>query len=390
MHYNIIGRSNGQTDAPSIDEEWYSAAYPLAAIEVAEGKATGFRDHYHRIGRFRGYLPHNKAARPENPSDFRSHFGGLWTDQGNALDVVAGRLDLGFITSEQANLLTKWIIEGFVIIERAIPEDILSRATDDMNAAHEGRFPAVRFDIHEKGRHRPWTDEVQHGATKALDLHRFSDPVRDLIFAPKVLAFLHLLFERRVLATQSLGFWRGSAQEGHQDSAYVNYSLPMQFAASWIALEDVQPGAGELFYHVGSQRMAEHLYFGKFKGLADAERAGADQDQLTKQIGVHVSRIEEQAKGMSLETRVLHAKRGDVLFWAADLAHGGRPISLSQTRKSIVTHYCPAEVVPSYFESRPGTAVRSHKGVAFYSSTYYDNPMDPIDQVSGETGTRLD
>src|SRR6267154_1664674 len=82
---------------------------------------------------------------------------------------------------------------------------------------------------------------------------------------------------------------------------------PMRFAASWIALEDVQPGAGELFYHVGSQRMAEHLYFGKFKGLADAERAGADQDQLTKQNGVHVSRIEEQAKGMSLETRVLHA-----------------------------------------------------------------------------------
>ena len=368
-----VQRANGR---PSIDEEWYRATYPLAATELAEGKATDFRDHYYRIGRFRGYLPHDKATRPENPSGFRSHFGGLWTDQGNALDVVAGRLDLGLITSEQAALLTKWILDGFVIIKNAIPEDILARATDDMNAAHEGRFAAVRFDIHEKGRQRPWTHEVQAGATKALDLHWFSDPVRDLIFAPKVLAFLHLLFERRVLATQSLGFWRGSAQEGHQDSAYVNYSLPMQFAASWIALEDVQPGAGELFYHVGSHRMAEHLYHGKFKGLADAERAGADQNLLTKQVGVHVSRIDEQARGMSLETRLLHVKRGDVLFWAADLAHGGRPISLSQTRKSVVTHYCPAEVVPSYFEIKPGRMVRSHKGVAFYSATYYDRPTE--------------
>ncbi|MFN2624275.1 MAG: phytanoyl-CoA dioxygenase family protein, partial [Chthoniobacterales bacterium] len=119
-------------------------------------------------------------------------------------------------------------------------------------------------------------------------MHWVSDPIRDLIFAPKVLSFLHLIFERRVLASQSLGFWRGSAQEGHQDSAYVNYSLPMQFAASWIALEDVQEGAGELFYHVGSHRMAEHLYRGKFKGLADAERAGADPDFLNNQIKAHI------------------------------------------------------------------------------------------------------
>src|SRR5215472_7972988 len=91
-----VQRANGR----SVDRRgMVSRTYPLAATELAEGKATDFRDHYYRIGRFRGYLPHDKATRPENPSGFRSHFGGLWTDQGNALDVVAGRLDLGLITS---------------------------------------------------------------------------------------------------------------------------------------------------------------------------------------------------------------------------------------------------------------------------------------------------
>jgi hypothetical protein len=40
--------------------------------------------------------------------------------------------------------------------------------------------------------------------------------------------------DKVLLVTQTLAFWRGSAQNGHQDSAYVNYSTPMQFAASWI------------------------------------------------------------------------------------------------------------------------------------------------------------
>jgi phytanoyl-CoA hydroxylase len=208
-------------------------------------------------------------------------------------------------------------------------------------------------------------------ATKALDLHWFSEPTRNLIFAPRVLEFLHLIFERRALATQTLAFWRGSAQDGHQDSAYVNYSLPMQFAASWIALEDVKEGAGELFYHVGSHRMAEHLYLGKYKGVEDAARVESGSNRLNEEIKAHIERIAVQADGMGLKTKQLRARRGDVLFWSADLAHGGRPVSLIQTRKSVVTHYCPADVVPSYFENRPGAALMCHNGVASYSTSHY-------------------
>ena len=74
-----------------------------------------------------------------------------------------------------------------------------------------------------------------------------------------------------------------------------------------------------------------------------------------------------------LLAQALHAAmcKIDVLFWNADLAHGGAPISSVQTRKSVVTHYCPADVVPIYFERTPHREVRSFEQRAFYSSPNY-------------------
>lgn len=370
-HYCVIGRSKGRHGSAPVDEEWYKATYPLARSEVAAGKVRDFAEHYSVIGKHRGYLPNQKAPRPTNPAASRSRFGGLWTDQRNALDIVAGRLELGTISDHQADMLTKWISDGYLIIRNAIPEGVLERALIDMNSAYEGNFSSLRFQVHGVGQNLAWVPEARTNATKALDLHWFSEPTRDLVFAPKVLEFLHLIFERRVMASQTLAFWRGSAQDGHQDSAYVNYSLPMQFAASWVALEDVQLGAGELFYHVGSHRMPEYLYGGKYKGVEEAARNEDGTNSLPYQIKDHIDRIALQAKGMSLTTDKLLAKAGDVLFWAADLAHGGGPISTAVTRKSVVTHYSAAEVVPSYFENKPGAEVRSHRGVARYSTAHY-------------------
>ena len=59
------------------------------------------------------------------------------------------------------------------------------------------------------------------------------------------------------------------------------------------------------------------------------------------------------------------ARKGDALIWAADLAHGGKPISQDHTRLSIVTHYCPAEVAPLYFEGAPRRIWRHRSGNRF-------------------------
>ena len=43
------------------------------------------------------------------------------------------------------------------------------------------------------------------------------------------------------------------------------------------------------------------------------------------------------------------ARKGDILVWHADLAHGGSPIRVEgRTRRSLVTHFCPRSVKPAY------------------------------------------
>ena len=51
--------------------------------------------------------------------------------------------------------------------------------------------------------------------------------------------------------------------------------------------------------------------------------------------------------GLSIQR--FQAKKGDVLIWAAGLMHGGSLVEQpARTRKSLVTHYCPADLHPMY------------------------------------------
>ena len=214
----------------------------------------------------------------------------------------------------------------------------------------------------------PWQSEINQYPAKALDIHYFSAAIRDLIFAPAVVAFLGLIFENRAFASQTLGFLRGSAQEGHQDSAYVSYTIPRQFAASWIALEDVTAGAGELFYYPGSHKLEDFLYGGRYKSIHEMRRTtSADFPQET--VRQHVESLKARAARRGICKVTFAAKKGDALIWHADLVHGGNPVSKTITRKSIVTHYCPTHLSPLFAEDRALKLYR-HGGHRFTSGYY--------------------
>ncbi len=147
------------------------------------------------------------------------------------------------------------------------------------------------------------------------------------------------------------------------------YSLPTQFAASWIALEDVTQGAGELTYLEGSHRLPDFLYGGRYKTLWDAQHM-VRKNELRAEMEDYSEKLERRGTEAGMPASTFLAKRGDVLIWHADLAHGGLPISPDTTRRSVVTHYCPEEVAPLVFE-RGRTGVRVHEGVAWYSTGHY-------------------
>jgi len=377
-HFLRYGQHEGRR-VPGFDPDFYVTAYPLAAEEIAAGRAPHLLGHYLTIGRARGYLPNPRGPRPDNAAALPNRFGGFWVDQPNAMDIVEGKLALGQIDTAQAALLRNWIAQGFAILPAAIPPDILAPALRDFDRGHAGKLKALRFEcpaITNTREIRPWQAEMNNVPAKALDLHFCSAAVRNLVFAPAVTEFLTLLFDAPAFATQSLGFYRGSADAGHQDSAYVAYSIPRQFCASWIALEDVTANAGELFYYPGSHRFPDYVYGEKYKSLHEANRfvpGGVPQEALLR----HLRTLEETARAHGMRRETLLAKKGDVLIWHADLVHGGSPISRDVTRKSVVTHYCPKYVSPLYAEV--GAVKIYHHGPHLFASSYYkDEPAaDP-------------
>jgi Phytanoyl-CoA dioxygenase (PhyH) len=373
QHYNEYGRSEGR-QINDFDADYYLGAYPAVAEEIAAGDAATPFEHYRKFGRPRGFRSNPKAPRPANAAAMPSPYGGLWPDQANAADLLQGKLEIGQITERQAEQLRFWMQNGCVIIEKAIPPLLVDRAALDLARAYAGGFPDLQFECHAVSREPvPWQPEINPHPAKALDIHHFSAAIRNVMFADAVTEFLGLIFESKALASQTFGCLRGSAQEVRQDSAHVAYTIPRQFAASWIALEDITPGTGELFYYPGSHRFEDFLYNEHYKSVHEAQRLTGDA-AMRGQVERHAQSLEERARQRGIAKSSFNARKGDVLIWHADLAHGGNPVSNPSTCKSIVTHYCPKHLSP-LFSEHVATKLWNHGGHRYTSRYYSGEPL---------------
>lgn len=157
---------------------------------------------------------------------------------------------------------------------------------------------------------------------RVQDAWTVSEAVRSLAVAPGVLSVLETLYGRRPIPFQTLNFLRGSQQQTHSDSFHF-HSYPKHFMCGvWIALEDLHEANGPLHYYPGSHRLPDYEAFGPGHG-----------DEFVAFISELID-----AYGLQKESATL--KRGQALVWAANLLHGGDPVSdLSATRMSQVTHY---------------------------------------------------
>jgi ectoine hydroxylase-related dioxygenase (phytanoyl-CoA dioxygenase family) len=214
---------------------------------------------------------------------------------------------------------------------------------------------------------QPFRQELRGEHCKLVDLYARSPAALEVALHANVQRFLRLVFEDAPLLFQSLSFERGSEQPAHQDTAYVVVTPPLEFAAAWIALEDVRPGSGELFYVPGSHRLEDHVFRGGGKNWSK------ERDGVEAQARYQAALLERSAaRGLARETFL--PKKGDVLFWSADLVHGGSPIlERGLTRKSLVCHYCPARARPSYASyQRERRARIRHASGASWASSHYD------------------
>ena len=291
---------------------------------------------------------------------YRGAFGGLWTDRTDAKAIANERFVQSRITRQEFDDVMFWIDNGYLVKEHAIDSAVLDNVHADIQTAVRSGTRQVTF-WDEKGKHqkRAAVDDLARTEAKLLDVHHTLASVQQAIFFRGMGRFLEMVFEMPAIAFQSLYFEKGSEQGLHQDTAFVYVDQPLEFVASWIALEDVQRGAGELIYYPASHRLPDRIFASGTKAMlpGDPEISGYSADLLSRCTSAGLS-----------EQRFL-PRRGDVLLWAADLAHGGAPRLTAATRRSLVTHYCPANRRPPYVKDGAATRIVLDHGHSVMSGT---------------------
>ncbi|MGI9293335.1 MAG: phytanoyl-CoA dioxygenase family protein [Pseudomonadales bacterium] len=304
------------------------------------------------------------VLRRRHSKDIPTELKGFWTDEPDAVKALKSRQKKAAITDSEADLLLHFIQHGYVILKGAINPEHADALVAEIagTAAYPNHYIART-----QGKSYSYVtpDVIEDKQFRLIDFHVNSELARTAEFAPAIQRFLNLLFEEPALAFQSLTFKYGSQQGIHQDGAYVVVDKPLQFVASWIALEDVTPGSGELIYYPGSHRFPHYLFGERHKNWLLA-RDGVEANQS------FIAHLKTQIEETGVEEQQFSPSKGDALIWAADLVHGGAKITNSATRHSLVTHYCPLSVAPNYKKFFKQYAVKQFNESGFYSSRHYD------------------
>ena len=273
---------------------------------------------------------------------YPSRFGGMWTDR----DDFENLLEQKRLPQDQTEHLRHWRKNGFVVFENAIAPDLIADLNADMARIESQGDPnlVMTGTGFEKGAPLDTNMLRAHQSTRIVDVYHHVPAAREILFSAIIRDFLKLVFETDPLLTQSLSFVYGSEQNIHQDTSFVIMNAPMKMAAVWIALEDVQDDAGALIYHPGSHLWGDHLFAGRYKHWHRHRDGSAGYQEWEDWL-------EAKAREHNSEPKMFRAKKGDILFWHAGLAHGGGPIGPhNPTRRSLVAHYCPQTRQP-YFHS---------------------------------------
>ncbi len=287
----------------------------------------------------------------------------LWIDREDALSVIDQLQASGACTEIEANGLRDFHRDGYIVWRKVIPLEVIEALRAELPLLHHEPDRYI-MRLQKQILASP-TEAVLPWRSRLLDFYVPNLRARQMVLAPAITRFLHLIYQEPAMVFQSLFFTWGTEQSMHKDTAFVVVDPPCTLTATWIALEKIEAGQGELMYYPGSHRDPLFL-FGE-------ERLFWQPNQDGK--GVHrkyTDFLHRQAHEKQMVVKTFVAEPGDVLIWHPNLAHGGSTVTQPEkTRYSLVSHYCPASAKPRYF-STFGRDARQSFGDGYFSSRYYN------------------
>ncbi len=258
----------------------------------------------------------------------------LWLDREDAPEEIARRHERGEIDDREAANLEAFWRDGYFVFPLEVDEGLFGALDRDVDRLWTEQPPWVAYAYQSLLTRFSGIDgDKRRPSSRIGDLHEFSTPALELYLQPQLFRYVELIFGEPAVATQSLYFQWGSQQALHRDPIHVRMTPPAHLVAAWIALEDIQPGCGELRYVPGSHRLP---YYELAPGRFTFDHKLDSQEQVLEGQQWDLERCAERG----LEPVVLRCRRGECLVWHHSLLHGGTyPTDPGLTRKSFVVHY---------------------------------------------------
>lgn len=227
-----------------------------------------------------------------------------------------------YLFDTRSELASSFRRDGFLVLPSAADQGLLDRIRSVLEEM--AYLPAEE---------RPEVSGFSFDTGRYQDAWRTFPEIAELAVAPQIISALEHLYGAQPHPFQTLNFTVGTQQRAHSDHIHFS-SRPLGFMCGvWVAIEDVTAENGPLFYYPGSHNLPYVSY----------AELGIDPSQLESEPHAYAqyeSAIEKFAEGHGLTRQIFTANKGDVLIWAANLIHGGSPVTkLGSTRWSQVTHY---------------------------------------------------
>lgn len=277
---------------------------------------------------------HRSVVRPVAHKDIGSPSKELpWLDRTDAHTALTGHPEYKTFDAYTQSQLSDWIDKGYMIFPGWF-SDVADRVNAEMDKIVNEKL--LDFDYTE---------------SRVMNSWKASEIVRKITNDERVKKVLSFALGKKVVPFQTINFFRGSEQHTHSDFIHMTTEPKGFLVAAWIALEDIGEGQGPLHYYPGSHKLP-YILGEDFEHSSNAWSVGDDL------YGNFEKKIAEEIREHKLQKEIFHAKKGDVLFWHANLLHGGEEVTNpDSTRKSLVIHFFCEGGVLCYHEITQRPAV---------------------------------
>lgn len=280
---------------------------------------------------------------------------GPWLDQPDAPVRIDERLASGEITAEEAELCRKWARDGYLILKGFYSRELIDRTWAEYEAAIAA------------GEARPPSEPLYEGDPlpgRLLNVHFYVPAMDEMLHEARMRHLMSVLLGAKAKPFQSIVGHKGSQQLAHSDSIHMSTYPNGYLTANWIAYEDIDARSGPLVYYPGSHKLPYLL----------------SEDVGMTEVAAYGTHYEPAVQRMIAEHRLkpeyFMAKKGDVLFWHANLLHGGSRIEDNKlSRKALVCHFFVEGVV--CYHDLTGTLSHIQLGYDLYQRRRSPPPASP-------------